>query len=52
MNDAVSGPKFAVLDIVVVNQPQSSEHGRRGVVMQIRRHPDGRHAYGLGVRFD
>src|SRR5437868_1476648 len=48
----VPNPRFAVLDIVVVNQPQSSEHRRRGVVTQVRRYRDGAHKYSLGSMTD
>jgi hypothetical protein len=44
--------RFALLDIVTVIGGEGPDRGRRGVVMQVRRYPDGRHVYGLGAMSD
>ena len=45
-------PRFAILDIVSVVGGYARGQGRRGVVMQVRRYPDGRHLYSIGWMSD
>jgi hypothetical protein len=40
-------PTFAILDIVIVIGGDHADRGRRGVVTQVRRYPDGKHVYSL-----
>ncbi len=44
--------RFAILDIVTIIAGEGSDRGRRGVVMQVRQYPDGKHVYGLGAMSD
>ena len=45
-------PRFAILDVVTVVGGDDPDQGRRGVVTQVRRYPDGRHVYGIGWMSD